>query len=472
MCALIAFLNGLAWSIIMPPFQGRDEVDHFAYVAQLAETGTLPENGRQEGVYSPAESLVLEGLHYYQVRFAARVPSIASVAEQRVLSKDIDAHLSLVGSGEAGVATSEPPLYYTLELAPYIVGRGNVLIQLELMRLVGVILGAVAVVVIFLFLRETLPGVSWATTIGAVCVALQPQFAFMSGSVNPDTLLFTISAAIFLCLARAFRRGLSHSLAVVLGLLVAAGFLTKLNFVGFAAGVFGGLIALAVFFSRSGRRAELRSVAIAAGVGSVPVMLYVVKNAVFGDPMLGAVSGIIDTSAAHSPFEELSYAWEMYMPRIPGMTSYFKGMMTFKDIWFDRTVGLYGWMDTTFPNWVDNIALIPAVAILLLCCRELLARRDALQARLLELCTYIAIAVGVLVMIGVSSYDGDVLAHGYALGEPRYLLPMLALLGMTIALAVRGAGWRWAPAVGAAMVSLFLAHDVFSQLQVIARYYG
>jgi hypothetical protein len=41
MCALIALLNGVAWSIITPPFQGRDEPSHFAYVQQLAETGTL-----------------------------------------------------------------------------------------------------------------------------------------------------------------------------------------------------------------------------------------------------------------------------------------------------------------------------------------------------------------------------------------------------------------------------------------------
>ena len=45
MCALIAFLNATAWSLITPPFQGRDEVDHFAYVAQLAETGRCP-NGQ------------------------------------------------------------------------------------------------------------------------------------------------------------------------------------------------------------------------------------------------------------------------------------------------------------------------------------------------------------------------------------------------------------------------------------------
>jgi hypothetical protein len=75
-------------------------------------------------------------------------------------------------------------------------------------------------------------------------------------------------------------------------------------------------------------------------------------------------------------------------------------------------------------------------------------------------------------MIGASSYLSDVVQHQHAFGEPRYLLPLLPLLGATIALAVRGAGRRWAPVTGAALVILFLGHDIFSQLQVIARYYG
>ena len=111
--------------------------------------------------------------------------------------------------------------------------------------------------------------------------------------------------------------------------------------------------------------------------------------------------------------------------------------------------------------------------VLALCGRELVLRRRALRERLPEFATYVAIALGVLVMIGASSYLSDALmATKRAFGEPRYLLPMLPLLGAVIALAVRGGGRRWAPVIGAAVVVLFLGHDIFSQLQVIARYYG
>jgi hypothetical protein len=48
----------------------------------------------------------------------------------------------------------------------------------------------------------------------------------------------------------------------------------------------------------------------------------------------------------------------------------------------------------------------------------------------------------------------------------------LPLGAAVLALAVRGAGRRAGPAVAAALIVLFLAHDMFSQLQAIARYYG
>jgi hypothetical protein len=470
-CALIAFLNASAWSLIVPPFQGRDEVDHFAYVAQLAETGTRPANGQAEGVYSPEEKLVLEGLHYYQVRFSSAEPTISTEAEQRTLNNDVHAHASLIGSGEAGVATPEPPLFYALQTIPYFLGRGNLLTQLQLMRLLDALLGAVTALLCFLFVREALPGTRWAASVAGICVALQPLFAFMSGSVNPDVLLFTISAAIFLCLVRAFRSGLTWRVATVLGLLTTAGFLTKLNFIGFAIGVFFGLCALAVRGVRSRGRGALPSIGLAAAVGFGPALLYVLRNSVSGKPAFGIASESAETSGPDQLFHELSYVWELYLPRLPGMPHYFRGLSTFKDIWFDRSVGFYGWMDVLFPGWVDTIALFLAGAVALLCCRELFARRAALRARLLELGTYAVITVGVLLVIGIPSYHSDIIGHIYAFGEPRYLLPMLPLFGTAIALAVRG-GRRWAPVVGAAMIVLFLAHDLFSQLQTIARYYG
>lgn len=468
-CAAIAFLNVAAWSIITPPFQGRDENEHFAYVAQLAETGTLP---RAEVEVSPREVDALIGLRYGQVRFTPYELAISSDAEQRTLIEDVNAGASRRATGGAEQASSEPPLYYALQTIPYALGSGDILVQLQLMRLFGALLGAATALLVFLFLREILLSVPWAATVGAVCVALQPQFAFTAGTVNPDTMLLAVSAAIFLCLARGLRRRFTRRLAVVLGVLIAVGFVTYFSFIGVAVGAFVGLVVLAVREARHQRREALWLFAIAAGIGLTPVVLYALRNDLMGRHTFGLASAIAGALTVKSFFSELSYVWEMYLPRIPGMEHYFAGIATWKDIWFDRSVGLYGWMDTMFPTWVDDVALVPAGAIALLCGREMLKRRHALKVRLPEFGSYAAIVVGVLGMLGATSYSTDAVGHELALGEPRYLLPILPLLGAAVALAVRGAGRRWMPVAGAAIVMLFLAHDVFSQLQVIARYYG
>jgi hypothetical protein len=79
---------------------------------------------------------------------------------------------------------------------------------------------------------------------------------------------------------------------------------------------------------------------------------------------------------------------------------------------------------------------------------------------------------GVMVLIGAAQYLTYLTKEAETYGQPRYLLPMLPLLAAVLAMAARGAGRRWGPPVGALIVVLFLAHDIFSQLQVIARYYG
>ena len=49
---------------------------------------------------------------------------------------------------------------------------------------------------------------------------------------------------------------------------------------------------------------------------------------------------------------------------------------------------------------------------------------------------------------------------------------LLPLLGALLILAARGAGRRMGPAVGVLIVVAMLVDDVFSQLRVVAHYYG
>jgi 4-amino-4-deoxy-L-arabinose transferase-like glycosyltransferase len=470
-CALVAFTNAACWSLIMPPFQVTDEPAHFAYVQQLAETGTLPSSSSE--AYSPEEIFALYGLRQTQVQLRPEGRPIRTRAGEGMLQHALAQPLSRRGIGGTGFSASEPPLYYALETIPYGLGAsGSILDRLELMRLMSALMGGLTALFAFLFLREALPTVRWAWTVGGLGVAFAPLLAESSGGVTPDAMLCAVSAALFYSLALAFRRGLSQRSAIAIGGLIAVGLLTKLNFIGLAPGACLGLIVLSIREARvSGRRAYSRMLAPGLAIAIGPAVLYALVNALSGNPTLGIVSGMGGILGGHSLSRELSYIWQLYLPRLPWMHNDVGELFTTRQLWFRDLVGLYGWDDTVFPGWVYDVALIPAGLVAALCVRALASGRAQLRRRCGELATYAVMCAGLLVLVGATGY----IQSPYTLVEyaqPRYLLPVIVLWGVVLALAARGAGRRWGPVVGALLVVLVIGHDLFSQMQVIARYYG
>jgi Predicted membrane protein (DUF2142) len=479
-CGVVAALSAACWSVITPPFQTPDEPAHFAYVQLLAETGRLPDSSA--GGISREEEAALGALHQPSIQWHPEAHTISTQAQQRELIGVLSSRLSRVGPGAAGAAASEPPAFYALETIPYLLGSGGTLLdRLELMRLLSALMAGATALFAFLFVRESLPGAPWAWSVGGLGVALMPLLGFASSAVDPDAMLCAVSAAIFYCLARAFRRGATPRLLIALGALCALGAVTKLNFIGLAPGVGLGLIVLAgraVRRRSSGEqpgagasRRELGALAAAVALAASPALVYVASNLLAHHHTLGIASSAIDGLHGHSLPDTISYMWQFYLPRLPGMHDYFPGVSTARQLWFDRAVGLYGWLDTPFPVWAYNLALVPAAAIAVLALRALARRRGALTARLPELLVYVTMGAGLLALIGADSFNAR-LIEGGSYFQPRYLLPLVPLAGALLALAARGAGRRWGPATGALIVVALLAHDIFSQLQVVARYYG
>jgi 4-amino-4-deoxy-L-arabinose transferase-like glycosyltransferase len=479
-CALVALINTAAWSFVMPPFQVTDEADHFAYVQQLAQNGKPPSSGRP--IYSAAEKVALTDLHQPEVRLRPEYHTIFALAEQRELEAALvqQTHTPQAPTNAAGLATGEPPLYYALQAIPYSLVGGTVLERLVFMRLLSALMAGVTALFAFLFVREAVGGVAWAWTVGGLAVALAPLLGFASSGVDPDALLFAVSAALFYCLARAFRRGFTGRIALAIGGLAGVDFVTKLNFIGLLPGVLLGLLVLTLRTSRSSPRTSrsslrdgARSLALGLIAAAIPVLALITANSLFGLPALGPTlgNGTSTVEANGTLIGEIVYIWQLYLPRLPGMARDFVAVFAPRQIWFDGYVGLYGWLDTTFPTWVYTAALVPATLLAMLCLRTLIATRATLRRRASELCVYATIAAGLLLLLGVTSYR-EFPGYGASFGEARYLLPLIPLLGAAIALGARGAGRRYGPAIGALIVVLAFAHDIFSQLQVIARYYN
>ena len=209
LCAAIACINAVSWSILTPAFQVPDEPDHFAYVKQLAETGTRPTSSISH--LAPEIEWTLRADEHYQVRQQPQHTALASEALQEQFKAVTSATVGVShGSPTAGVATGQPPLYYALEAVPYLLTRHSPIPdRLALMRLCSTLFAAITAMFVFMFIREALPAEPWAWTVGGLAVAVAPLLGFVSGAVNPEGMLYAVAAVTFYLLARAFRRGLT-----------------------------------------------------------------------------------------------------------------------------------------------------------------------------------------------------------------------------------------------------------------------
>ncbi len=476
-CAFVMLANGLAWSLIVPPFEVPDENAHYAYVQQVAERGTVPRHVLPEGMLSPAQDRMLGAVLFYQIVGESQNPAPMSELQQRGVEKSERERLTSRGSGDALSATNNPPLYYVLEAVPYkLASSGSVLDRLAAMRVLSALMGAVTVLLIYMFLMELLPARRWAWTAGALVAAFQPLFGFMSGGVNSDDLIYLACAGVLWALARTFRRGLTPANGILVGGFLGAGLVTKFTMLGFIPAVaLGLLLALRRAWSADRGRA-LRGAAWAVGLVAAPVLLYFALNHLVWKR--GAIPGGIGSVAAapgagttFSSREELSHIWQLFLPPI-GMRHQFSYLPLWKT-WFKGFFGRFGWLDYKFPYRFYLGALVVSIAVILAAGAEIFRCRRAFARRFGEFAIYTLMVVGLCVEVGVQSYREMIQTAGIGQFEQaRYLLPLIGLYAAIAALAVRFGGRRWGPALGALLVVLAIGHDLYAQLITISRFYA
>ena len=218
LCSLVAFASAIAWSLVVPPFQFSDEPHHIAYAQYVAEAGRPPTGQTGKTTLSQEQVNLMRALRYKQFERRPENQPLTTPSAQRRTARPSSSRRTRESQGGYNRATDNPPLYYAIEAIAYRASPSASLFnRIQLMRAVSALLGAITVLLIFLFLRELLPGTRWAWTLGALAVALQPLFANESGGVSSDNLLFTASAALFLTLAVGFRRGLTPRLGAAIG---------------------------------------------------------------------------------------------------------------------------------------------------------------------------------------------------------------------------------------------------------------
>ena len=328
-------------------------------------------------------------------------------------------------------------------------------------------------------MREIVPGTPWAWVAGGLAIATQPLLGFMGGGVNNDIALACASSALLLALARIFRFGLTPRRAVAVGLALVAGALAKATMIAFVPAVVFALLWAIVRAGPDSRRAALRAVAAGVVVVALPALAYVALSATVWDrPVWGAAS----TGTAPAPTvavpagdssvrEQLSYTWQLFLPRLGVITRLHPDANPPDDVWWTGFVGQFGWLDYGFPAWVYTLAKLVGALVVALALATLVRDRRRVAARRAELATYALVVVGLALLIGAAGYSYW-RNTGERFEQARYLLPLMPLYGAIVALAVRGAGRRGGPALAATAVVLMIGWSAYAQIETIMRFYA
>jgi Predicted membrane protein (DUF2142) len=471
-CALVAVLNALAFSLTVPPFQVPDEESHTAYVQYLAETGKVPRPGVIG--YSDEEGGLLRVLDFSTtigVRDNRPPHGPGTEAAVRAVERS---HPSRTGTGDVAGAVIYPPTFYAAEAVPYWLSPtgDSLLDRLVWMRVLCALFAGVTVALVFGFLRELLPATPWAWTAGALALAFLPMFGFVSGGVQNDAALYLCSAGLFWAMARILRRGLTPRRGLALGGALAAGVLVKFTMVALAPAALATVL-IALWRARAaGRPPPWRGALVTGVVVAVPLAAYTLLSRLAWDrPLSGPLR------ASHLPVAhpdpatiggQLAYAWQLWLPRLPFMDDKFPGITPPWDTWYRGGIGRFGWLDYGFPEWVAILLLPVVIVVVVLAVREVLPRWRGRRA---ELGVYGLAVLGLLILLSVVGYRYELKYETY-FQSPRYLFALLPLFAAVVAVAARGAGRRFGPAVGAALVMIVAALMVFAQLATLERYYG
>ncbi|HEX6713737.1 MAG TPA: DUF2142 domain-containing protein [Thermoleophilaceae bacterium] len=462
----VAFLLSLGWATATAPLNGPDESAHVSYVQNLAENGSKPGVAAGSGTEPTdvASADYFFGLHP-SVGVGGARPNW-SKADQDQFEKTQKGFTSAErkNAGGPNAIAKNPVLYYVWEAGFYRVGYGlPVLDRIYLLRLANIPLFLLTVTFTWL-LAGLLFRQLWARTTAAALVALQPMTAYMSGVVNPDTMLATVWAAFAYVGVRLVLLGPSRGrLAAVLAV-AAASFLTHGRGVAMIVpATLAVLLSLWRHRERHPRAARVVPAAVVA-VAIVGAVVLTHRAAYGGELTLGAnftLSGF------------LTYLWQFYLPPLSFMTLPPGPPYGFHELMVrEFFAGQFGSLEVVYSPWVYALAQFVVLGLIV----GLVAAVTANWRRLAPVWDVVLLLVTTviseLLLLHLVSYRSLKGGSGDPLIVGRYLIPLAAIYGITLTFVALAAGRRAGRFVAAGLVALSVALQLGGLAITMGRFYG
>ncbi|HST41922.1 MAG TPA: DUF2142 domain-containing protein [Conexibacter sp.] len=469
-----AAIMATAWALLMPPFQGPDESEHFAYVQHVAETGDAPSSTTFGGAgsHSSEQTFAMDalGLRMLMASPDAR-PLWNEIDQRRWREFEQDATKRQRADGEgANPIAKNPPLYYAYEAVAYRAVPGDSLYDhLLATRFANILLFLVTVACAWLAVAELTARV-WVRTLTAAVVAVQPQLTSMAGIVNADTLLVTVWSAFTALAVRTLVRGPSMRRLVGLSALAAASALTHGRGLALLPPLLV-VIALACWRHRPELRAALRwsgaSVLVLAA-GLVLFRLFAAGGG-SGGSLYGDQTNYIH-QGGFGVGQFASHVWQFYLPKLPFLPARVGPDYGFRQMFVETFFGSFGWLEVRFPARVYGLLRIGVLLGLAGLLVAAWARRRMLREQLHVLLGLLAICGSLLALLHLVSYLA-LLGSGDPLIVGRYALPLIVPFALAIAFVATSLPRRVGALFGVLIVTLGIVLQLSGLLITVERFY-
>lgn len=213
---IVFLLLGFTYSLVNPLFESPDEDLHFQFVRWLREGHGLPP--ALAAPDSPMRQLAAQPPLYYLLADWLTLPIDLSDASQIIR---LNPHAAL------NQTETIANVNHVIHGADYAWPLRGAVFAMRVLRLFSLLLGAVTVSCAYGLAWQVFPNQPAIAQLAALFVATNPQFIFISASVNNDNLLVAATALILLLLARTLNRPPTTRRLIGLGLALGLAALTK-----------------------------------------------------------------------------------------------------------------------------------------------------------------------------------------------------------------------------------------------------
>ena len=467
----VAALHGSAWSFVTAPLNGPDETSHVAYVQSLSEAGEGPKRNEGNGAWSSEVNILAEELYLFSTRGQ---PGARPVWDRADDARDALEELPKSGRENTtggNPAAINPPLYYAYATVAWKLSPDRSLIgRMTAVRLATVLLMVITVLLVYLLAAEVFTR-EWPRFLATGIVALHPKLGHTAGQVNPDLMLVVFGTGFLLAAVRLVQRGPTAGRLAAVALTAVGGVLAHPR------GLYllpGALVAVLVSGARTRPSAAtalkaLASVGAVLAAGFVAAFLYS-----RGHSGGAAFGGNAPSASGFNVREYFSYLWQFYLPRFNFFAATFgpPGGYGYRQFFIETFFGSYANFEINFtPKLYDRLQIAAFVGLIGLY-TVIVVRRDAVRRRWPLVVVLAATFLGMLMQLHLTSYSSlrngglDVVITG------RYLLPMIALFGITVAFTIGSLPRRVAAPLGGLVLGASVVLCLGALGNALTRFYA